>query len=134
MIPQVKLGSSACKVSGVELSEHRGSPEGLGPEVEDEIDERIEFVLGELNGHIVVNAGCSSAYILCQQGLRLIIGNSESRCNIGPRVAISDCPNADLILISSETATFKLLRQSEAVGTIGQVIQAHQRIPPINHA
>jgi hypothetical protein len=40
-IPQVELSRGACKISGVEVSEHRGSPEGTGADFEHEIDERI---------------------------------------------------------------------------------------------
>jgi hypothetical protein len=44
-------------------------------------------------------------------------------------VTIPDGPDADLILVRSETTALKLLGEGEALATIGEVIDAHHRAP-----
>ena len=60
MIPQVELICGGGKVACIQISQHGGTGEGAGANVKDEINQRIEFVLVELNRNCLIDASCGS--------------------------------------------------------------------------
>lgn len=126
VVPLQELISRSFDVPSVELLEQRGASERADAQVEREVHQRIELILGEVGQAIRIGAACIvQSYqpvdrsgelgdVLKEKRQGLLLGDGEALADLRTCVAIADGPDTYRILIGSQPATFELLGELQA--------------------
>ena len=125
VIPQNELTGGGGEITRVQLFQHRGAAKRRATQIEDEIHEGVELILLQSHCYDLIHVGCGTRDVAGEQGIGLILRDGEAGNYIAARVAVSNGPDSDLILISRQLASFELPGHRQACVAVAEVIDSH---------